>query len=440
MKLSMPETHFLNTLQGLGAPPKPLFGFFSSFQSWQEDFPAQTKFVRRFLSVYILCFLWLTLPVGAKATFSPGDPTNPGSAKASSASPSSAYDPRLVKVSANQQTFDGTNSKTYLKGNVDVTYKDVRIRGSEAIIDDDGAGNPSVANFFKRPLARRIVPLKGEDTLHADIIRLFLKENAMSAEGNTVTYVTTMAADPFTIRADTQQFDNISKNVVARGQVEVNYKDTKAFSPRAILQVGPNGKAEKVVFSGGARIEQESSIITGEKVTVMVGSGNMIAEQNVKTTYSAKDPKTGGGGSQGMKILIDSDYQQYDKVSQTILASGNVRIVYDTYIATGPKATFKMKDGAVDQIILTGRPSIIELDRKIVADKITIITNPKHFDAFGNVKTQFQAKDETAAPPPAVSTEKPSATSGKPSNDKSGAAKPKKSPVKKPEPDLINDY
>jgi lipopolysaccharide export system protein LptA len=286
--------------------------------------------------------------------------------------------------------------------------------------------------------------LKGEDTLQGDIIRIYLRENALSAEGNTVTYVTTVASDPFTIRADTQQFDNTTKNVVARGAVVVNYKETKAFSPRAILQVGPSGKAEKVVFSGGARIEKDNSQITGEKVTVMVGTGNMIAEQNVKTQVDLKDPK---GGSP-TRVLIDSDYQQYDKASETVLASGNVRIVYDTYIATGPKATFKMKDGTVEQIFLTGRPSIIENDRKIVADKITITTNPKHFDAFGNVKTQFQAQKNgepiTAEPGPSA----PAPSSGKPATAKPGkapakggkkpAAKPKSS-LPQPEPDLIEE-
>lgn len=361
----------------------------------------------------------------------------PGPAKASAANPDSGIEAGLVHVSADQQTFEGAQSKTFLKGHVNVNYKNINIKSVEGILDMDSAGNPELASFFKRPTAKRTIPKEGEDTLVGDVIRIHLNQNALSAEGNTVTYITTVASDPFTIRADTQQFDNTSKTVVARGQVQVNYKDTKAFSPRALLQTNPAGKAEKVVFSGGARIEQENSKINGDKVTVMVGSGNLIAEQNVKTTVDLKDKQ--GGGTQ--HVLINSDYQQYDKASETYLASGNVKIVYDTYVAEGPKATFKLKDGTVDKIYLTGRSSIIENDRKIVADKITIVTNPKHFDAFGNVKTQFQAKKAEEAPasaPPATAKggkKQPPQKAAPPKNKKP----PGKSSLPQPEPDLIEE-
>lgn len=365
----------------------------------------------------------------------------PNTGSALAAQGKQSIDAALVNVSADHQTYDGQKSKTFLKGNVDVTYKDVRIKSKEGTLDMDPiTGAPMVASFFPRPTARRIIPKQGEDTLNGDIIRIHINENAISAEGNTVTYVTTVAADPFTIRADTQQFDNVTKNVVARGQVQVNYKDTKAASPRAILQVGPNGKAEKVVFSGGAQVEKENSIINGERVTIMVNSGNLIAEQNVKTSVDLKDPK---GGS--TKVLINSDYQQYDKASETFLASGNVKIVYDTYVAVGPKATFKIKEGTVEKIFLTGRSSITENDRKIVADKITITTNPKHFDAFGNVKTQFQAQNNgAAAEEPVPPGNKGAAKGSKPAAGAKGAkapaAKPKpKSTLPQPEPDLIEE-
>lgn len=371
--------------------------------------------------------LWLLQPLGAQATFAAQNAAN-------------SIDTSLVQINADQQTYDSIKSKTFLKGNVQVTYKEIRIKGSEATMDVDATGNPTIAHFFKRPLAKRIIPFKGEDTLQGDIIHIFLRENAMTAEGNTVTYVNTVASDPFTIRADTQQFDNTTKNVVARGAVVVNYKETKAFSPRAILQVGADGKAEKVVFSGGARIEKENSQILGEKVTVMMGSGNMIAEQNVKTQVDLKDPK----GGVPTRVLIDSDYQQYDKASETVLASGNVKIIYDTYVATGPKATFKMKDGGVDQIFLTGRPSIVENDRTIIADKITITTTPKHFDAYGHVKTQFQAQKNgepitaDSGEPATSATAKPGGKTGKTPPGKKPGSKPKSS-LPQTEPDLIEE-
>lgn len=123
------------------------------------------------------------------------------------------------------------------------------------------------------------------------------------------------------------------------------------------------------------------------------------------------------------------------------MASGNVKIIYENYIATGPKATFTLKDGSVDQIILTGRSTIIEDERKITADRIIITTNPKHFDAVGNVKTQFKTRgeDQPSAPAKPVSgkptgkpTGKKGATTGKPTS------KPT-SNIGKPDPDLLDD-
>jgi lipopolysaccharide export system protein LptA len=149
-----------------------------------------------------------------------------------------------------------------------------------------------------------------------------------------------------------------------------------------------------VVFSGGARAEQEQSEIVSEKLTIMVGSGNLLAENNVKTNVKTESTSPDSPG----RVFIDSDFQQYDKASDTMLASGNVRIRYGDYRAAGPKATFKMKGGGVDKIFITGRANIITNGRQVEADKIVITTSPKHFDAVGNVKSKFLAKSVDPTP------------------------------------------
>jgi hypothetical protein len=60
---------------------------------------------------------------------------------------------------------------------------------------------------------------------------------------------------------------------------------------------------------------------------------------------------------------------------------------------------------AVDTIVLGGgRASVVEADRKVVGNLITIHTNPKHFEAQGNVKTRFLSKRAgPSSPPPAAS-------------------------------------
>jgi lipopolysaccharide export system protein LptA len=210
-----------------------------------------------------------------------------------------------------------------------------------------------------------------------------------------------------------------------------------------------NGKADRAIFSGGARIKQENSEINGEKITVMVDSGNLIAEHNVRTRVELKPqaqdanklasatpgavpaPAT-PAADQPTKVFISSDYQQYDKASDIMIASGNVKILYGDYVAVGPKATFKLHGNDLDRIFLTGRPTITENGRTITADKITITTNPKNFDAVGNVKVNFKTADKGGQP----SAAQPAA--GKSSGKAGTAAKgPGGKPLPKDDP---SDY
>lgn len=296
-------------------------------------------------------------------------------------------DPNVLRISADRQSYSVGEKRSYLSGRVTVNYQDIHISGPRAVVEMDASGKPEVARFFERPMFRRIKPNVGEDRITGDVINIYIADDRFGAKGNVDSNIVTVAADPFHIRSDVQEFDNRNKVIAASGNVQVDYQGSKAFSALANVRMKPDGKAERVIFSGGARIQKESSEIHGEKVTVMVDSGNLIAEHNVKTQVELKGRKEGPA-----HIVITSDYQQYDKATDTMIASGNVKILYENYVAVGPKATFKLKNNDVDKIFLTGRPTITENDRVITADKITITTNPKNFDAVGNVKVSFKSR------------------------------------------------
>jgi lipopolysaccharide export system protein LptA len=346
-----------------------------------------------------------------------------------------------VNITADHQTYDPEKGQTVFNGNVVLLYDNITIHSNEASMEMTGAGQPHIANFYPRPIVRRLVTyqnnIKKEDVIQADRIEFVVDQSIVRASGNSVSHVVTVAADPFTIRADVQQFDNNSKTMLAKGGVNVHHKDIVIDSPRAMMQVAPNGKAEKVVFLGGAKVVRTGSVITSDKMTILVASGDMLAEGNVQTLVQNKqDP------SSKSPVSVKADNQQYDKVSDTILASGNVKIHYEDYEAMGPKATFKMVNGQVDKIFLTGRSTINVSDRIIQADRITITINPKNFDALGHVKSLFKtqgsgvgaklAPSQPAASPAAASSGK---TSGK---SAASAAAAKKPATKKPS-DLLNE-
>jgi lipopolysaccharide export system protein LptA len=347
---------------------------------------------------------------------------------ASSASSAIAPAADNIRMSADKQSYNLEKKKYTLSGHVTVSYQDMRITGSNAEVEMDAAGKPQVANFFNRPMFKRVKPLVGEDEVVGDLIKVYLNQDRYGAEGNVVSHIATVAADPFHIRSDVQEFDNKNKVVSASGNVHVDYKGSQATSALANVRMKESGKADRAIFTGGARIKQENSEILGDKITVMVDSGNLIAEHNVQTRVDLKPqasttpavvkPGVAAGAAapinssvdQPDKVFISSDYQQYDKASDMMIASGNVKILYGDYVAIGPKATFKLKGNDLDRIFLTGRPTITDNGRTVTGDRITITTNPKNFDAVGNVKVNFKANPThppESAPPATSSSKKP---------------------------------
>ena len=65
--------------------------------------------------------------------------------------------------------------------------------------------------------------------------------------------------------------------------MRVHYQDTDVSSAKALLRMTEGGKAERVIFSGNADIQKEDSRIRGEKITVMVGSGTVLADDPLLT-------------------------------------------------------------------------------------------------------------------------------------------------------------
>ncbi len=321
---------------------------------------------------------------------------------------SAAMDNDLVNIRANQQIYDVINNKYDLKGDVEVYYQKYQIFSDTADVAVDSNGEAEIATFYDRPTAKKVDPIAGEDEVIGDTITIFLKKNLFGAKGNVRSYITTIANDPFTIRSDVQQFDNVNKLVTASGSVKVRYKETDVYSANATLRMGADGKAERAIFTGDAKMRQKTSEMQGGKITIMVGSGDLIAENHVKTRVDMGEE----ANPDEREILIYSDYQQYDKSSDKMLATGHVRIHYGGNITNGPKATFYMKGGGVEKILLTGRSTIIEEARKITADVITITTNPKNFDAVGNVKIQFKTAQQNNTPP-ATTPVKPATTGSK---------------------------
>ena len=76
-----------------------------------------------------------------------------------------------------------------------------------------------------------------------------------------------------------------------------------------------------------------------------------------------------------------------------MMATGSVNIKYGTYTAQGPKAIMYLNKNTnkPEKIVFIGRSKITENNvNSVEADKITMIVEPRQFEAIGNVKTNIE--------------------------------------------------
>lgn len=290
-----------------------------------------------------------------------------------------------INIQADKQTFDGQT--TTFEGNVNVDYQDINVKSPKVVVKSDTNGKTETATFMDGAHAVKKSGFS-QSEVKANIINLSLLKNRIKAEGNSESSVFENQKPIVQITADSQEFD-ITKNViVATDNVKINYQEIKTQSNKARISIDDNGNLKKVELLGRVTVDQGKSVITAADVLYNPVTNEMVAYGNASSTTTLDD---------GSLVRVQADFQQYDKATQTLITSGNVKINYKNYIATGPKATFVSDSSAPktsnsskpNKIIFMGRAKIVEGERHVEADRIEITVNPKNFKAEGNVKTRF---------------------------------------------------
>lgn len=284
-----------------------------------------------------------------------------------------------IFIQADKQTFDG--EKTIFEGDVRVNYDDISIKSPRAIVRNDKEGKPGAATFVDGAYALKENGYSRSE-VKANIINLSLLKNRIRAEGNAESSVFENQ-EPFVhIKAGSQVFD-IKKNViVASEDVNIKYKEILTNSEKARITINEEGNLDKVELLGNVKIDREKSIIKANEVFYNPNTDEMVASGGASSETILSD---------GTHVVIYADFQQYDNSSRTLITSGNVKIKYKDYIASGPKATFIPDEGTgvPNRIIFLGRSKIREGEKYVEADRIELTLNPKNFTAEGNVETRF---------------------------------------------------
>lgn len=294
-----------------------------------------------------------------------------------------------LTIHSDKQSFTAGENKGKFEGNVEVQIDDIHVTSpyAEANVDAE-KGQLSDATFFNKPYAYQVREGKKSE-IKANILKVSLLNKIITASGDTQTTVTTVKKPTVIITADEQEYNTQTSVMTATSNVIIDYDDIKTYSDKAVAKLNNQNDLEQMELHGSAKITQGTkNTLLADHFKYNTSSQIAISNGNAYTDLTS---------DKGDRIQVWSNYQQYDRKNNVIMASGNVRVHYKDYIATGPKATvFPDKTtNQLNEIVFTGRAKITEQARSIEADKIILYMNPKDFYAEGRVYTKIRNVQNT---------------------------------------------
>lgn len=285
-----------------------------------------------------------------------------------------------LTVESDKQEFKDSDRKIYLEGNVNVKTNDVNVKSPRAVVEIDP--NSNKVNNVKFTDHAYSFQKDGDKTneVKAQILEMSLLQNILRAEGNTVSSVTEKDKPVVVVTADKQEYHKQTNTMKAFGEVTVLYNDMETFSNNAVVDLTSGNDVKRIVLNGNASLKQNKSKIKANKLDYDNIKEVAVASGNVYSDITTDD---------GKRIEVWSDYQSYNKKTNVVSASGNSKIKYEDYIATGPKVIVygDSKTDKLNEAVFSGRSKIETKGRTIEADRITITMEPKDFKAEGNVKS-----------------------------------------------------
>lgn len=282
-------------------------------------------------------------------------------------------------IDSKTQSYAESENKIKFQGDVKVSIDDLRVEGQTADVNMTQDKQLDTATFYDKPYAYEVKKNKKRE-VKANILKVSLITKVIKAEGDTQSIVYDGKTPIVIINADSQEYDTKSGVMDADGTVTIQYKDIETYSNHATVKTDKNGDLKNITLIGNAMVKEKNNESYADKFVYDPATEILVATGN--TTSKA----TMEGGD---KLVLKSNYQEYNKKKNTYNASGNVHVWYQDYFAVGPKITFypDKTTGKPNEIYFTGRSSITQGVRTIYADKIRMTLEPKDFQATGNTRT-----------------------------------------------------
>lgn len=282
-------------------------------------------------------------------------------------------------IDSKTQSYAESENKIKFQGDVKVSIDDLRVEGQTADVDVTEGQQLDTATFYDKPYAYEVKKNKKRE-VKANILKVSLITKVIKAEGDTQSIVYDGKTPIVVINADSQEYDSNTGVMDADGTVTIQYKDIETYSNHATIKTDKNGDLKNIILTGNAMVKEKNNESFADKFVYDPATEILIATGNTTSNALMEG---------GDKLVLKSNYQEYNKKKNIYNASGNVHVWYQDYYAVGPKITFypDKTTGKPNEIYFTGRSSITQGVRTIYADKIRMTLEPKDFQATGNTRT-----------------------------------------------------
>ena len=193
-----------------------------------------------------------------------------------------------------------------------------------------------------------------------------------------------------TVESDTQEFKDNDRKIYLEGNVKVKTGDVNVVSPRAIVEIDKkNNKVNNVEFTDNAYSYQlkdgKKHEIKAQILQMSLLNKVVSAEGNTISSITESDKPV---------VIVTADKQEYNKVTNTMKASGNVNILYKNIETFSSQAYVNLNDkNDVKKIDLIGNAKLHQGKNKINANKLTYDNLTQNAIASGGVHTEIVTED-----------------------------------------------
>lgn len=263
-----------------------------------------------------------------------------------------------------------------INGNARIKYMNALIEAPEGIIKTNTSGDYDTAVF-----TGRVKLSTNNRSIEADKITISPNNNSIIAEGNTTSKLKDKDNNPITITCNLQELFWDGRDITAKDNLVIYYKDTKVTSDTGKV-IYKNNKPDQVIFTSNnknAKVEQPTNITSAEEFILDLNTHNLWAFGEVKSTIW---PNKNISKSMQDPVYLNTDNMYLDNSTGNITAKGKekqVTVSYQETMGSSNEATLIRKSisQTPEKIIFVGNANVSQTDKQINSEEVVFNFNDK---------------------------------------------------------------